>query len=56
MNSITHHARVAPKSDEGGLRITSHILVTGGGADVLTAAIPKQPAAVEEAIAAAATL
>ena len=30
MNSITHHARVAPKSDEGGLRITSHILVTGG--------------------------
>jgi len=37
-----------------GIRIEDDVLVTNGGAEVLTAAIPKERAAVEAAIAAAA--
>jgi Xaa-Pro aminopeptidase len=48
-------ARLATFTDgEGGvrgIRIEDDVLVTGDGADVLTAAIPKHPAAVEEAMA-----
>jgi Xaa-Pro aminopeptidase len=43
-------ARLAAFSDVRGIRIEDDILVTAGGAEVLTAAIPKTTAAVEAAM------
>lgn len=51
--SALHVERLAPFADVRGIRIEDDVLVTEQGHEVLTAALPKEPAAIEEAVRAA---